>query len=69
MKPGLVRIYRLHIRQPEHEKRKAEKHLRICVKGNFTTFPLLQLRSNDTDLRWEYEDYFINKYKTKLNSL
>ena len=69
MKAELVRIYRLHIRQPEHEKRKVEKHLRICVKGNFTIFPLLQLLSNDTDLRREYEDYFINKYNTKLNSL
>ena len=62
-------IYRQYIRQPEHEKLKAEKHLRTCGKGNFTIFPFLQLRSNDTDLRREYEDYFIKKYKTKLNSL
>ena len=27
------------------------------------------MRLNDTDLRPEYEDYFIKKYKTKLNSL
>ena len=64
-----VRIYRQHIRQPEHEKRKVQKHLRTCGKGNFTIFPPSQLRSNDTDLQREYEDYFINKYKTKLNSL
>ena len=50
-----VRIYRQHIQQPEH--------------GSFIIFPFLQLRSNDTDLRREYEDYFIKKYKTKLNSL
>ena len=25
-----VRIYRQHIRQPEYEKRKVEKHLRTC---------------------------------------
>ena len=42
-----------------------EKHLRTCGKGNFTIFLFLQLRSNDTDLRREYEDYFIKKYKTK----
>ena len=60
-------IYRQHIRQPEHEKRKAEKHLRTCGKENFTIFPFLQLRSNETYLRWEYEDYFIKKYKSKLN--
>ena len=64
-----VRIYRRHIWQPEHEKRKVERHLRTCGKGNFTIFPFLQLRSNDTYLRWKYEDHFIKKYKTKLNSL
>ena len=64
-----VRIYRQHIRQREYEKIKVEKHLRTCGKGNFIIFPFLQLRSNDTDLRREYEDYFIRKYTTKLNSL
>ena len=62
-------MYRQHIRQPEHEKLNVEKHLRTCGKGDFAIFPFLQLRSNDTDLRREYEDYFIKKYKTKLNSL
>ena len=55
-----VRIYRQHIRQPEHEKLKVEKHLRPCGKGNFTIFPFLQLRSNDTDLRREYENIKLN---------
>ena len=55
-----VRIYRQHIRQPEHEKLKVEKHLRIYDKRN-TIFSFLQLRPNDTDLRREYEDYFIKK--------
>ena len=64
-----VRIYRQRILQPEPEKLKVEKHLRTCGKGNFTIFLLLQLRSNDTDLRREYEDYFIKKSKTKLNRL
>ena len=64
-----VRIYRQHIRQPEHEKLKVEKHLRTCGKGNVTIFPVLQLLSVDTDLRREYGDYSIKKNKTKLNSL
>ena len=64
-----VRIYAQRIRQPEHEKLKVEKHLQTYGKGNLTIFPFLQLRLNDTDLRPEYEDYFIKKYKTKLNSL
>ena len=46
-----------------------EKHLRTSGTGNFTIFLFLQLRSNDTDLRREYGDYVIKKYKTKLNSL
>ena len=50
-------------------KNLVEKHLRTCGKGNFTIFPFLQLHSNDTDLRRKYEDYFIKKYKTKLNSV
>ena len=41
---------------------------KLC-KGNFKTFPFLQLRSNVTGLPREYEDYFMKKYKTKLNSL
>ena len=64
-----ARTHRQYIRQTDHEKRKVEKHLRTCGKRNFTIFPCLQLHSNDTDLRREYEDYFIKKYNTKLNSL
>ena len=64
-----VRTYRQHIRQPEHEKLKLEKHLRTCGKGNFIIFLFLQLRSNETHLRRKYEDYFVKKYKTKLKSL
>ena len=65
-----VEICRKDIRQqPENGKFKVEKHLRTCGKKNFTIFLFLQLRSNGTYHRWEYEDYFKKKYKTKLNSL
>ena len=64
-----VRIYRQHIQQPEHENLKVEKDLKTCDKGNFTIFLFLQFHSNDMDLQWEFEDYFIKKYKAKLNSL
>ena len=60
---------RCRVRIYAHEKLKVEKHLQTYGKGNFTIFPFLQLRLNDTDLRPEYQDYFIKKYKTKLNSL
>ena len=65
---GRTRTYRQHIWQPEHEERNVERHLSICTKGNSRIFSLLQLRSNGTDLRREYEDYFIRKYKTKVNN-
>ena len=50
-------------------KLKVEKHVRTCGKGNFPIFPFLQLRSYDADLCREFEDYFIKKYETELNSL
>ena len=64
-----VRIYRQHIRQPEHEKLRQISILELVAKETSQYFRFLQLRSNDTDPRREYEDYFIKKYKTKLNSL
>ena len=64
-----VRIYQQNIWQPQHNKLRTEKHLRTCNKGNFPIFAFLQLRTNDTDHRQEYKDYFIKKFKTKLNNL
>ena len=55
-----VRIYRQHFRQHEHEKLKKEGNLRTCGKGD-SFIPFLQLRSNETDLQREYEDYFKKK--------
>ena len=42
---------------------------RACENGNFAIFLFLQLCSNGTGLWREYEDYFIKRYKTKLNNL
>ena len=64
-----VRVYRQHIRQPEYQKLKAEEHLRLCGKGTFKIFPLLQMRSSEIDLRRSYKRNFKKKYKTKLNNL
>ena len=52
-----------YIRQPQ----KVERRLRSYVaKATSQYFVFLQLRSNDKDLRLEYEDNFIKKYKTKI---
>ena len=64
-----VRVYRQHIKQPEYQQLKVEEHLRRCGKGAFKIFPLLQMRSNDTDLRRSYEKRFQMSFKLKLNKL
>ena len=40
-----VRVYRQHIKQPEHQKLKV---IRICGRRSFKIFPSLQMQSNDT---------------------
>ena len=64
-----VRVYRRHIRQPQYQQLKVGGHLKVCGHGKFQIFPLLQVRSQDTNLRWSYETRFQQKFKTKLNKL
>ena len=56
-----------YFRQLQHEKPKVENHLRTCGKRNLTIFPFLQLHLNDTDLRWEYENYKVLERNIKLH--
>ena len=44
-------MYRQHIWQPQYQQLRAEGHLRVCGKEGFRIFPLLQIRSQDTNLR------------------
>ena len=64
-----VRVYRQHIRQPHYQQLKVEGHLRVCGNGKVRIFLLLQMRSQDTNLRQSYETRFQQKFKTKLNKL
>ena len=64
-----IRVYRQHIKQPEHQKLKVEEHIQICGRGNFKIFRFLQMRSNDIDLTRAHETMFHREYKTKLNQL
>ena len=64
-----IRVYRQHIWQPHYQQLKVEGHLRVCGNGKFRIFPLLQMRSQDTNLRRSYETRFEQKFKTKLNKL
>ena len=66
---GRVRVYRQHIRQAQYQHIKVEGHLRVCGNGEFRIFPLLQMRSQDTNLKRSYETRFQQKFKTNLNKL
>ena len=57
------------LRQPQCQQLKVEGHLKACGNGEFRIFPLLQMRSQDTNLRRSYETRFQQKFKTKLNKL
>ena len=50
-----VRVYLLHIKQPEHQKLKVEEHIQICGRCSLKIFPFPQMQSNDTNLRRVYE--------------
>ena len=39
------------IRQPQYQQLKVEGHLRVRGNGEFQIFPLLQMRSEDRNLR------------------
>ena len=64
-----VDVYRQHIWHPQYQQLKVKGHLRVSGNGEFQIFPLLQIRSQDTNLRRSYEARFQQKFKTKLNKL
>ena len=64
-----VRVYRQHIWQPQYQQLKVEGHLKVCGNREFWIFPLLQMHSQDTNLRLSYETRFQQKFKAKLNKL
>ena len=64
-----VRVYRQHIKQSQYQQLKKEEYLRMCGKYDFKIFPLLQMRSNDTNLRRNYEKRFQISLKSKVNVL
>ena len=64
-----VRVYCQHIRQPQYQQLKSEGYLRVCHNEEFLTFSLLQMQSQDINLRGGYETRFQQKFNTKLNKL
>ena len=64
-----VKVYCQDIRQPQYQQLKVEGHLRVYANGEFRIFPLLQMRSQDTNLTQSYETRSQQKFTTKLNKL
>ena len=64
-----LRVYRQHVQQPQYQQLKVNGHLRVSSNREFLIFPLLQMHSQDTDLRRCYETRFQQKLKTKSNKL
>ena len=58
-----VREYCQHIRQPQYQQLKVGGHLRVCGHGDFRIFPLLQMHSQDTNLRRSYETSYSKNSK------
>ena len=58
-----VRVYRQHVWQPQYQKLKVEGHLRVCGNAEFQIFPFLKIRSQDTNLRRNYETRFQQNYR------
>ena len=59
-------MYLQNIRQPHFKELKNKGYLRVCGKGEFSIFPLLKMRSQNTSLR-RSKARFQQKLKTKLN--
>ena len=64
-----VRVYRQPIQQPQYQQLKVEGYLRVCGNGKFQIFPLLEMLSQDANLRRSYKTSFQQKFKTNLNKL
>ena len=64
-----ARVSRQLIWQSKHQQLKVEGHLRVCGNGESQIFPLLQMRSKDTNLRQSYETRFQQIFKAKLDKV
>ena len=59
-----VRVYRQHIGQSDSQQLKVkEEHFRICANGKLLILPLLQMQSNDINLRESFYSCFQKKKK------
>ena len=61
-------MYRQRIRQPQYQQLNVEGHLRVCGNSEFRIFPLLQILSQDTNLRRSYETRFSKNSKQRAHN-
>ena len=67
-----VRVHKEHIRHPTYRTLRASEHISSCARYKdpmFTIMPFYKCRTEDRICREIKQDYFINKYKPKLNIL
>ena len=66
-----VRVHRQQIKDPNTRMLKLSEHIDNCSTQDpvFLICPFYKLRDEDVILRREKEQYFINKFKPKLNNL
>ena len=62
-----VWVYQQHIRQPQYQQLKCEKHFETCRTGEFKIFPFFKLPWQNKYLREQYEKYFQDKFKPTLH--
>ena len=51
----IVRVCWEHIRQRQYQQLKVQGHVRVCGNGEFGIFPMLQMRSQNINLRQKFK--------------
>ena len=67
-----VRLHKNHISSPIYRTMGVSEHIASCARNKdpmFTIMPFYKVKTEDIIFREKKQDYFIGKYKPKLNAL
>ena len=62
-----VRVHKQQIRDPSVRNTACSEHFDVCGRGQFKIFPFYKVKEESEQLRRAKEQYFISKFKPKLN--
>lgn len=62
-----VRVHKQQIREPSVRNNPYSEHFDVCGRGRFEIFLFYKVRVESDQLRLAKGQYFINKFKRKLN--